>query len=171
MSDEPPENINPEDDGKKNLVTIDFQKISEINSAALASLKMVQDNLPEMLKPLSAISFSFSPKLKEIMEATKSIQIPPPIDPIILKPLLEPAPVINSLKSDTKIIQQQQETIDLLKELLTEVRKNNQEQKVTLDTIFKMIRELKEEQRLEHPYVDKLYQMALEWGVDPVEDK
>lgn len=68
-------------------------------------------------------------------------------------------------ESEIGNIEQTKIILHAIEDLFKEVQSQNKLLKET----FSIIRELKEEQRLEHPFVDKLYQMALEWGLDPID--
>jgi len=156
-----------EDKTKKviNFPPIDLTKMQNITTTAIDGLIDVQNKVPNILESLENITIDFAPKLDELRQATENIDFPQ-LTAGILDTL--PQPIINSITTESKLLEQQNKTIDLLYEVLDEVKKNNKSQKAILNKIFKIIRELNEEQRLEHPFVDKLYQMALEWGLEKI---
>jgi len=162
--DEKPEKNDSEKENFPNTVPIDFAKLAEINSTALFALKDIYADIPNFVTSLNIPELNLSPKLEELGNSILDIQLPT-FDANFLTTLPEPKPFIDSLRSESQLIEQQNKAIELLQELLGVVKKHNRSQETILKNVFKMIRELKEEQRIEHPFVDKLYQMALEWGL------
>jgi len=151
----------------------DLLKLGAINDEAMTNLQIIRDNIPNMIEPLKNLSITLSPSVKELVEQAKNITFSPSelaLDIAQLSSSITETPsLIAPIQKESEIIEKQNETMGLLNTIIEQLKENSKFQNNLLKEVFTMVRELKEEQRLEHPFVDKLYQMALEWGLDPID--
>jgi len=155
------------------LPKIDLLKLTAISVDAMKNLQIIHDNIPSMIEPLKNLSITLSPSLEELAEQAKNITFSPSALTLDLDQLstdiIETPRLITPIQKESEIIEKQNETMGLLNTIIEQLKENSKFQNNLLKEVFTMVRELKEEQRLEHPFVDKLYQMALEWGLDPID--
>jgi len=175
MSDEEKDETSEELENpfKPKTIAFNLQEMNLINTKAIDSLKLVQDQIPNFLETFKNIT----PKLNEDlvnsfdilknMEITKS-NLSLDLDQIT-EPLIQTPQLITPIQKESTIIEKQNEAITLLKKLMKDNEKRAKQQFELLNNIFKMIKELTEEQRLEHPMLDKIYKMSLEWEQEDTE--
>jgi len=151
-------------------LTPTLDTITEQVRATNSALTPTLDTITEQVR---AANSALTPTLDTITEHVRNIHIIPEDLKLnieeITPTLISTPELIPSFQKDSELIEKQNQTLNLLERIIETQDKQFKKQNVVLNVIFKIIKELKEEQRLEHPYVDKLYDMAIEWGLDPID--
>ena len=144
------------------LGDVDWLQMFNVSSNALESLKLFQTTVPNFLEPLKNISLNLTPKLQDLVLNTENITLPK-LDPDILSNIAVTSPFLDSIQSNSVLIEQQKNAIDLLHEILDEVQRLNDYQRRGIKKMTEKLNELVEEGKLNNPVFDLMKELCMEW--------
>ena len=144
------------------LEAVDVRQLFQVSNDALEKLKLWQSAAPNILESLKKVSENLTPKLEDLAEVTKNITFPQ-LDQDTLSKITVTPPFMDSLQSNSVLIEQQKKAIDLLNEILDEVRRLNESQRRGIKKMTKTLIELVEDGRINGPVFDLMKQLCLEW--------
>lgn len=151
--------------------TVDLSQVFNVSSEALDRLKLIQENIPNFFGPLRDVALTLTPKLEDLVATTKDITFPQ-LDPDTLSKITVPSPFLDSLESNSILIEQQNNVMNLLNEILDEVRRLNESQRRGIKKMTKTINELVEDGRINGPVFDYMKKLCMEWfGEDELPDE